>query len=147
MGRGCPVSRKQINTKHLDGPLPLFLVVIVDGVNNLLLSVFHDLPDRSADHVTGRQRSDLYAVTFTCVTMSNIQGRLTYSATLQQSMQIPNRQQVHEYLRNRYCRCKELMLRQTKGCWNYGTFTHFSAANWKNWLNIPRRITRMAELK
>ena len=53
VARLCCVSRK-----------PLLLVVEVDHVHDLLLSIFHDLPDRSSDHVTSWQRCDLKTVTF-----------------------------------------------------------------------------------
>ena len=52
---------------------PFFLVVVVDGVYNFLLSIFDDLPDCATDHVTCWKRRNLYAMTFTCTARSNVQ--------------------------------------------------------------------------
>jgi len=46
--------------------LHLSLVVEVHRIDNLLLSVLHDLPDGASDHVTGWQGSDGQAVSFPC---------------------------------------------------------------------------------
>jgi len=39
----------------------LSLVVVVDGVDDVLLAVFDDLPDGATDHVTGWDRGDAQA--------------------------------------------------------------------------------------
>ena len=36
--------------------MPLFLVVVVHSVHDVLLAVLHDLPDGAADHVASRER-------------------------------------------------------------------------------------------
>lgn len=46
--------------------LHLSLVVEVHSIDNLLLSVLHDLPDGAADHVTGWKGSDGQTVSFAC---------------------------------------------------------------------------------
>lgn len=52
---------------------PFFLVIVVDGIYNFLLSIFDDLPDCATDHVTCWKRRNLYAMTFTCTARSNVQ--------------------------------------------------------------------------
>lgn len=42
------------------------LVVEVHSVNNLLLSILHNFPNCSSDHVTSWERGDGKAVTFSC---------------------------------------------------------------------------------
>lgn len=51
-------------------------VVEVHSINNLLLSVLHNFPNRASDHVTSWKRSDGETVSFPCQVKTEILNTL-----------------------------------------------------------------------